>query len=109
MDLNIEAQKKEFLTVCRAEISREGLEDLLGWLEKADFYTAPASTKYHGGYAGGLCQHAIDVYRYAKRLTFLMPKAPSDESVAIAALFHDLCKVNLYKTEKRNQKINGEW
>ena len=37
-----------------------------------------------------------------------MPKAPSDESVAIAALFHDLCKVNLYKTEKRNQKINGE-
>jgi len=86
-----------------------GLEDLLAWMSKADFFTAPASTKYHGGYAGGLCQHSIDVYQYAKRLTFLMPKAPTEESVAIAALFHDLCKVNLYKMDKRNQKINGEW
>ena len=49
MELNIEAQKQEFLTICRASIQREGLEDLLAWLEKADFFTAPASTKYHGG------------------------------------------------------------
>ena len=48
MELNIEAQKQEFLTICRASIQREGLEDLLTWLGKADFYTAPASTKYHG-------------------------------------------------------------
>jgi HD superfamily phosphodiesterase len=82
---------------------------LLEWLCKADFFTAPASTHYHGGYAGGLCQHSIDVYQYAKRLTFLMDKAPSEESVAISCLFHDLCKVNLYKVDKRNQKINGEW
>ncbi len=109
MELNIESQKQEFLTICRADIHREGLEDLLTWLGKADFFTAPASTKYHGSYAGGLCQHSIDVYQYAKKLTFLMPTPPSDESLAIATLFHDLCKVNLYKTEKRNQKINGEW
>ena len=102
MELNIEAQKQEFLTICRASIQREGLEDLLAWMSKADFFTAPASTKYHGGYAGGLCQHSIDVYQYAKKLLFLMPKAPSEESVAIATLFHDLCKVNFYKT-----KISG--
>ena len=109
MELNIEAQKEEFLKICRASIHREGLEDLLAWMGKADFYTAPASTKYHGGYPGDLCQHSIDVYQYAKRLTFLMPTPPSEESLAIATLFHDLCKVNLYKMDKRNQKINGEW
>ena len=107
--LNLEAQKQEFLTICRSSIQREGLEDLIDWLCKADFFTAPASTKYHGGYAGGLCQHSIDVYQYAKKISFLMPKEPSEESLAIATLFHDLCKVNLYKVDKRNQKINGEW
>lgn len=109
MELNLETQKQEFLKICRSSIQREGLGDLLDWMQKADFFSAPASTKYHGAYAGGLCQHSIDVYQYAKRMSFLMPKAPSEESLAISALFHDLCKVNLYKTEKRNQKINGEW
>ena len=109
MELNIESQKQEFLTICRASIQREGLEDLLAWLEKADFFTAPASTHYHGSYPGGLCQHSIDVYQYARKLLFLMPTAPSEESVAISCLFHDLCKVNMYKKDKRNQKINGEW
>ena len=109
MELNLENQKQEFLTICRASIRREGLEELLTWLNDADFFTAPASTKYHGGYAGGLCQHSIDVYQYAKRMAFLMPTPPSEESLAIATLFHDLCKVNFYKLDKRNQKINGEW
>ena len=110
MELNIEAQKQEFLTICRASIRREGLEDLLAWLEKADFFTAPASAHHHGDYAGGLCQHSIDVFQYAKRLTFLMDKAPPEESVAIASLFHDLCKVNFYATEKRNRKNeDGRW
>ncbi len=109
MSINIEEQKEEFLTICRTCIDRDGLEDLLKWMEKADFFTAPASTKYHGAYPGGLCQHSIDVYKYAKRLTFLMPTPPSEESLAIAALMHDICKVNLYKMDKRNQKINGEW
>ena len=109
MGLNIGSQKQEFLTICWASIQREGLDSLLDWLCKADFFTAPASTHYHGGYPGGLCQHSIDVYQYAKRLIFLMLKAPTEESVAIATLFHDLCKVNLYKMDKKNQKINGEW
>ncbi len=100
MELNIENQKQEYLTICHTSIQRNGLEDLLDWLCKADFFTAPASTKYHGGYQGGLCQHSIDVYQYAKRLTFLMSTPPSEEPLAIAARFHDLCKVNLYKMDK---------
>lgn len=109
MELNIDAQKQGFLEICRTAIKRDGIEDLLNWLSKADFFTAPASTKYHGAYRGGLCQHAIDVYQYAKKLAFLLPEPPSEESLAVTALFHDLCKVNFYKVEKRNQKINGEW
>ncbi len=109
MELNLEDQKRCFLELCRSTIHRDGLEALLAWLVKADFFEAPASTRYHGAYAGGLCQHSLDVYEYAKKLVFLSPVPISDESLAIASLFHDVCKCNLYKTEYRNQKINGEW
>ena len=51
---DLEKQKQEFLTLCRENIKRDGLEDLLGWLQKSDFFTAPASTRYHGAYEGGL-------------------------------------------------------
>lgn len=109
MELNLEEQKQKFLNICHSTIHREGLDALLDWLCKADFFEAPASTKYHGAYAGGLCQHSIDVYEYARKLTFLSPIPISDESLAIATLFHDVCKCNLYKIDYRNQKINGEW
>ena len=89
--MNIDEQKTRFLSICRETIHREGLEELLDWLLKADFFTAPASTRYHGAYAGGLCEHS------------------SEESLAIAALFHDVCKVNFYTTEYRNKKIDGVW
>lgn len=109
MELNLLTQKQKFLEICAAEIHRDGLIDLLDWLCKADFFEAPASTKYHGAYAGGLCQHSLDVYDYAKKLAFLSPVPIPDESLAIAALFHDVCKCNLYRTDYKNQKIDGEW
>lgn len=109
MELNLEEQKQRFLDICRSNIHRDGLEALLDWLLKVDFFEAPASTRYHGAYAGGLCQHSLDVYEYAQKLSFLSPVSISDESLTIASLFHDVCKCNLYKTEYRNQKINGEW
>lgn len=112
MELDLAKQKEEFLNLCRSKINRDGLDDLLGWLadeKKSDFFTAPASTRYHGAYAGGLCQHSLDVYEYAQKLTFLLPTPINDESLVISTLFHDVCKVKLYGTEYRNQKINGEW
>lgn len=109
MELNLEEQKERFLSICREKIHRDGLEDLLEWLCKSDFFTAPASTHYHGAYAGGLCQHSLDVYDYIQKLAFLLPTQPSEESLAIVALWHDLCKVRLYKIDKRNQKIDGVW
>ena len=62
---DIKQQKQEYLSLCREQIQREGLEDLLSWLQKSDFFSAPASTKFHGAYEGGLCEHSLDVYRMA--------------------------------------------
>ena len=109
MELDLEAQKAQFLSICRDTIHRDGLEDLLSWLEKADFFAAPASTKYHGASAGGLCQHSLDVFEYAKKTLCLCPVTLNEESLCIAALFHDVCKVNFYKQALKNQKINGNW
>lgn len=105
--------KEEFKEIFKQNITREGSQQLLSWLEKSDFFTAPASTKYHLAYEGGLCEHSINVYNNLVKLsldTFGVNNLPYNmESVAIVALLHDLCKVNFYKPEKRNQKIDGVW
>lgn len=102
--------KERFLSLCKA-IQRPGISELLSWLEKSDFYTCPASTKYHGAYQGGLLEHSLNVYDELKRLMTAYPEIEaSEESIAIVSLFHDLCKVNFYATEKRNRKnAQGQW
>ena len=101
--LNLEEQKELFLTTARETIHREGVTDLLNWLQKADFFTAPASTRYHGAYAGGLCEHSLDVWNYAQKLAPLSPVKLSPESLCIASLFHDVCKVNFYTVKIRGR------
>ena len=103
--------KERFLAICNEKVHRQGLERLLAWLEKSDFYTAPASTKYHLAEEGGLLAHSLNVYDEMCRLRDLYNDytGVSDESVAIMALFHDLCKVNMYKPDTRNVKIDGKW
>lgn len=102
--------KERFLEVC-SNIKREGMDKLLEWLSKTDFYTCPASTKFHGACVGGLLEHSLSVYEEAKKLLSLYTDIQIDEeSIAICTLFHDLCKVNFYKTEQRNRKNeNGQW
>lgn len=107
--MDIEKQKQEFLSLCRENIHRPGLEDLLEWLQKSDFFRAPASTHFHGAYEGGLCEHSFDVYECAKKVCAGYDLEFDNESLLIAALFHDLCKVNFYKIEMRNRKIDGRW
>ena len=106
---DLDKQKQEFLTLCREQIHREGLEDLLSWLQKSDFFTAPASTRYHGAYDGGLCEHSLDVYHMAKKTIAGYELQLDEESVIIATLFHDLCKVNFYRKDVRNQKIEEKF
>lgn len=99
------------------ETKRPGIEKLLEFIRKSDFYTAPASTRFHGAYEGGLLEHSLNVY------DCLASKWESDsgawhkhlekveeESIAISALLHDLCKTFFYTTEMRNKKDeSGAW
>lgn len=99
------------------ETKRPGIENLLEFIRKSDFYTAPASTRFHGAYEGGLLEHSLNV------LDCLAEKKASDnaiwhkvlvnvqsESIVIASLLHDLCKTYFYTTEMRNKKDEfGVW
>lgn len=89
-------------------IYRDGIGDLMEWLRGSDFYTAPASTRYHGAFEGGLLDHSLAVHDRLCQLVECfdedLPDSLDDESVAICALFHDVCKVGCYKTEMRWRK-----
>jgi len=120
----LDLQREKFLKIFDNQIGeREGKEALREWLlsEDCDFFIAPASTKYHGNYEGGLCEHSIDVYEMAIRLEnlykedirkqYLVLNRPYDrdqfmESLTIAALFHDLCKTNFYKTRTNGRNVS---
>lgn len=96
--------KERFLQLCKT-VNREGFEDLLEWLERSDFYRAPASKVYHGSYPGGLLEHSLNVYDELKRLLSVYQEVNvTEETVIISSLFHDLCKANFYTVEKRNRK-----
>lgn len=100
-----------------AHIQREGIADLMNYLKgpKSDFFSAPASTRFHLSNKGGLVEHSINVfeclvdYLERDRVKTLYKLTPSMESIAIVALFHDLCKINVYQPSKRNVKKDGAW
>lgn len=103
--------KEEFLSLLRST-NREGMEDLIDFLEKTDFYKAPASTRYHGAYEGGLLEHSLSVYKILKEKVTHLPieMQINDATIIISALLHDICKVNFYKVDYRNAKNSfGEW
>lgn len=97
-------------------INREGILDFVNYLEReTDFFTAPASTKFHGNYEGGLLEHSMNVLRFAlHNFNFLIKQNPDleylRESVVISALFHDVCKSNYYiQQEKFRKDAEGKW
>lgn len=91
-------------------IKRQGADKLKEWLLKTDFDDAPASTKYHEPYPGGLAKHSIKVCTELFRLLSVYQLDVSAETIAIVSLLHDVCKANTYKVEYRNRKNeNGVW
>lgn len=54
--------KDRFLEIYKQNIKRDGADKLLEWLEKSDFFKAPASTRFHGSHEGGLVAHSVNVY-----------------------------------------------
>ena len=110
--------KEEFIKIYTENITREGADKLLDFLEnKSDFFTAPASTRYHNAFEGGLLRHSLNVYHclcaYMERdrVKNEYNLKASPETLAIVALLHDLCKVNFYKVGWRNVKneATGQW
>ncbi len=108
--------KEKFIEIYRNNITRDGAEKLLEYLTgSSDFFTCPASARYHGAHEGGLCEHSINVYEclvkfldspQAKELKF----SYSADTVATVSLLHDLCKAGCYKVSTRNVKDEkGVW
>ncbi len=110
--------RERFISIYKDKIKRDGADAFLEWLsgDKSDFFTAPASTRYHNNCPGGLVSHSLNVYDclcdYMSRESIkkAIGYEISDESIAIAALLHDVCKVNFYKESTRNVKDEtGTW
>lgn len=103
--------KEEFIGLLKST-KREGIDKLIEFIEKTDFFKAPASTRFHGNYEGGLLEHSMKVYELLvqKVKTASIPIEVTDESLVIIALLHDICKANFYKVDYRNAKNElGEW
>lgn len=102
--------KDRFIEIYNSKITREGSDELLRWLIQTDFFTAPASTKYHCACESGLVQHSLSVYEVMRNKHF-NPEEDSEESFVICALLHDLCKAQFYKVSTRNVKNEktGAW
>ena len=101
--------KEEFINLLKST-NREGMEKVIDFLEKSDFFTAPASTRFHGSYEKGLLEHSMKVYEILKDKLNKNDMHINDDTVKIVALLHDICKTNYYKVDYRNAKNEmGEW
>ncbi len=119
MTLDAQEYKNNFIEIYKSNIKREGSDKLLEYLQSrnCDFFTAPASTKFHNSFEGGLCEHSVNVYKCLKsyletdRVKNEFGLSFSDESIAIVALLHDVCKTNTYVVSMRNVKNDqtGIW
>lgn len=106
--------KEDFLNIFDSFIKREGCDKLRNYLINSDFFTAPASSRFHCACEGGLCDHSVNTYL---RLLANIKNEYGDnwqdyysqETVAICGLLHDLCKIDFYTVDYRNVKENGEW
>ena len=106
--------KDQFIEIFEREVKREGASKMLDYLKNTDFFKAPASTRFHLAREQGLCEHSLNVYFRLKELVANekteWAKNVSDETIAIIALLHDVCKIDMYVIDYRNVKQpDGSW
>ncbi len=106
----MEDYKAQFIQVFSENVSRPGADKLLDWLATTDFFTAPASTRFHGACECGLVMHILNV-DHAMRDRWFNEAEDNKESFTLVSLLHDLCKANYYKSGFRNVKndVTGQW
>lgn len=84
--------------------------DMIDYLVSYGFFTAPASTKYHGAYEGGLYQHSVAVTKFLLRLTEDNKLIWRNErSPYIVGMFHDLCKIDQYRHPVIGETLGGDY
>ena len=108
--------KEKVIKAYTENITRPGADKLLAWIESSDFFTAPASTRFHLSSPGGLLEHSLHVFERMKAIcaneATITPgfNEPSMETIAVCGLLHDICKANFYAVEMRNRKNDqGRW
>lgn len=107
--MTYEERLKAFTELLENNIQDYDLRDVLAWCIDNRYFTAPASTKYHGNYPGGLFDHSYSVATYLINLTE-SEKLEWERSISpiIIGLFHDLCKVDLYCKDVDGYTYNND-
>ena len=113
-EVDINLNKNKYIEIYNKYITRDGSQQLLDYLQKSDFFTAPASSQFHSAFEGGLCFHSIKVFeRFLQMIKTEygdnFEEKVSMETIAICALLHDLCKIDTFKIDTRNKKVDGQW
>lgn len=115
--MSAELNRQTFIDICNTHIHREGIKEFLEYLDSTDFFIAPASTRYHGSWEGGLVEHSLNVYYELQCFLQYLYNGEkykdfwTEESIAIVSLFHDVCKIGRYKPALKNIKneVTGIW
>ena len=113
-EVDINLNKNKYIEIYNKSITRDGSQQLLDYLQKSDFFTAPASSQFHSAFEGGLCFHSIKVFERFLQIIKTeygdnFEEKVSMETIAICALLHDLCKIDTFKIDTRNKKVDGQW
>lgn len=110
MEQNNQQNHDRFIELLRST-KRDGIEYVIEDLEDYGFFDAPASCQGHGSFAGGLLEHSLNVYDSAIDIRANMIKQRPDleasmpiDSIIIASLLHDVCKMDLYQLARRKRR-----
>ena len=105
--MEIDKIKEEVLNELK-KVDRDGMPDLIKFMEENEFFTSPASSKFHGNNEGGLLVHSYSVYKLLKQKNKMYSLGLSEESEIICGLLHDMCKCGIYKKNGSFYRINDE-
>lgn len=92
------------------KINSTARDELIRYLKISDFFDAPASTKYHGAYPGGLAEHSWHVFILLRHKNTAYNLGLMEDSIRITGLLHDVCKIGVYfKQDKWRKNDQGKW
>lgn len=105
MKIKMQENKEKIIELLKST-KRDGIDDLINWMEKSGYFESPASSKYHFSIEGGLAQHSLTVYEILLKLNDCFNIGFSKEIMIITGLLHDVCKIGIYKWYEKEELIN---